>query len=319
MIATNPPQIVLVEGLPGSGKSTTAHLLSLHLARHGRTARWCYEHETPHPIFDRAAIDLGLDEGRLPGDFCERATANWRRLAESAAAADHSMILESAFLQLPLHPMRLMDWSDEQIASYLRSVEQATAGARTVAVILRHEDVGTAVRDAMGWRGEWFADYLQQRIGRSAYGQRLGLTGDEGVVQYFTAYRDLTDRMLQALTLPVVVLDAAAPKETLPTRVMAALGLPAFVPFGTDVQPQPFVGHYKDPASDNAVEIETDGTHLFVAGAFPTRLIQRDATTFEIAGTPVRLAFEANGDGRMQKIDCQANLPDLPREWVRTA
>ena len=315
----NAPQIVLVEGLPGSGKSTTAHLLSLHLARHGRTSRWCYEHETPHPIFDRAAIDAGVDEGHLPDDFCDQAMAAWRRLAESAAGADHSMIVESAFLQLPLHPMLLMDWPDERIAAYLRGVEEATAPARTTAVILRHDDVATAIREAMGWRGEWFADYLDQRVSRSIYGRRLGLTGPQGVVSYFTAYRDLVDRMLARLELKAAVLDAAAPKDTLPSRVMAALGLPEFMPFATDAAPQPFVGRYQDPASENAMDIVTDGTHLYVDGAFPTRLIQRDRTVFEIAGTPVRLAFQENVDGLMQKIDCEANLPDLPREWVRTA
>jgi hypothetical protein len=313
------PQIVLLEGLPGSGKSTTAHLLALHLARHGRAARWFYEHDTPHPIFDRASIDLGLDEGRVPDDFCDQAVRRWRRLAEDVAAADESAVLESALFQLPLHPMLLMDWPEARMAAYLRDVEAALSPARTVPVILRHEHVDAALRDALTWRGEWFRDYLEQRIARSAYGRARGLTGSDGIVRYFTDYRDLTDRLRQHLALPCVVLDAAAPKETLPSRVMAALGLPEFLPFGTDVAPQLFVGNYKDPASDNAMDIVTDGTHLYVDGAFRTRLIQRDRATFEIAGTPVQLAFTANGDGRMEKIDCRANLPDLPREWVRTA
>ena len=176
-----------------------------------------------------------------------------------------------------------------------------------------------ALRDALTWRGEWFKDYLEQRIGRSAYGRARGLAGPDGIARYFTDYRDLTDRLLKRSTLPFVILDAAAPKETLPARATRALGLPDFAPFATIVEPQLFVGSYKDPASDNAMDIVTDGTHLYVDGAFRTRLIQSGAGTFEIAGTPVQLAFVATGDGRMQTIECRANLPDLPREWVRTA
>jgi hypothetical protein len=313
------PQIVLLEGLPGSGKSTTAHLLARHLARHGRAARWFYEHETPHPIFERSDIDLGIDEGRVPDDFCERAIAGWRTLAASAAAGDQSLILESALFQLPMHPMLLMNWPEERIAAYARDVEAALAPARPVPIILRHDDVERAVRDAMTWRGEWFADYLNQRISRSAYGQAHGLSGPDGVVRYFTGYRDLIDRLLTRLSMPAVILDAAAPKHTLPDRVMDALGLPPFEPFGTDAAPQPFVGSYKDPASDNTMAIVTDGTHLYVDGEFRTRLIQCGGAAFEISGTPVRLEFLPGAGGSMESITCHANLADLPREWVRTA
>jgi DNA polymerase III delta prime subunit len=313
------PQIVLFEGLPGSGKSTTAHLLALDLERQGRPARWYYEHEAPHPIFDRAALDRALEDGQVAGDFCERAIAGWQRLAQSAAAPDQTIILESAFFQLPLHPMLLMDWPEERIAAYMRDVEQALAPVRAVPIILRHENVEAALRQAMTWRGAWFADYLEQRVSTSAFGRARGLTGLDGVLRYFVDYRNLTDRLRQGLTLPCVVLDAAAPKDTLSQRVMDTLGLPPLIAFETAVALELFAGHYQDPASDNVLDIVTDGTHLYVDGEFKTRLIQCGPAAFEITGTPVRLEFTGHGDGPMQKIDCRANLPDLPHEWVRTA
>src|SRR5687767_5330975 len=47
--------LVLVEGLPGCGKSTTAQFLARQLRRAGYRARWHYEEETPHPVFRRPA------------------------------------------------------------------------------------------------------------------------------------------------------------------------------------------------------------------------------------------------------------------------
>ena len=39
------PLLVLVEGMPGSGKSTTAQWIAHELTRPGRPARWVYEAE----------------------------------------------------------------------------------------------------------------------------------------------------------------------------------------------------------------------------------------------------------------------------------
>jgi thymidylate kinase len=42
--------LVFVEGVPGTGKSTTAQFLARQLIRHGRPARWFYEEQVPNPF-----------------------------------------------------------------------------------------------------------------------------------------------------------------------------------------------------------------------------------------------------------------------------
>ena len=51
-------KLILVEGLPGSGKSSTAQFICDQLQRNGHRARWYYEDETPHPV----AAPRGLRE-----------------------------------------------------------------------------------------------------------------------------------------------------------------------------------------------------------------------------------------------------------------
>jgi thymidylate kinase len=43
-------ELIFVEGVPGSGKSTTAQFIARRLARSGRPARWFYEEQAPNPF-----------------------------------------------------------------------------------------------------------------------------------------------------------------------------------------------------------------------------------------------------------------------------
>ena len=44
-------RLVLFEGIPGSGKSTTGQFLARQLMDQGILARWWYEEEAGHPVW----------------------------------------------------------------------------------------------------------------------------------------------------------------------------------------------------------------------------------------------------------------------------
>jgi adenylate kinase family enzyme len=317
------PKLVLVEGLPGSGKSTTSHLLCLHCERHGRPARWYYEHETPHPIFEYDEIQDVLDQGRLCDGLFDTALANWRRLAVELGREDRALILESSFLQTAVHAMLLLDWDEARITSYVLDVERAIAPLSPWLILLRQDDVAAGLRETTARRGAWFLEFLEERIRRSRYGQARDLAREDGVARYLEAYRDLTDRLVQVLGVARLILDVERDgRETFVARIADALGLPPWTAFETSVPDlERFTGRYKDAGSDDVYDVVTDGTHLYLDGSPPTRLVHRSGTAFDLAGTCVRLDFRddrrSNGGGRMPALTCRGNLPRLASDWVR--
>jgi hypothetical protein len=81
------PKLVLVEGLPGSGKSTTAQFLARQLRLAGHPASWHHEGETPHPVLRRPA-----DSPMWAGYFADR-LERWREFAAPFGATDRIWIL----------------------------------------------------------------------------------------------------------------------------------------------------------------------------------------------------------------------------------
>ena len=60
-------RLILLEGLPGTGKSTNSYFLSIQLARNGSPVKWFHEVARPHPVlfFSEAGLTFGEYEAFL--------------------------------------------------------------------------------------------------------------------------------------------------------------------------------------------------------------------------------------------------------------
>jgi adenylylsulfate kinase-like enzyme len=89
------PGIILVDGMAGTGKSTTAQWISLTLAP-GARASWYHENDErmgPALFFDGRASSL---------EYRQRLRERWRRLVAHVTDVEpHTAIVEGALLQTP--------------------------------------------------------------------------------------------------------------------------------------------------------------------------------------------------------------------------
>ncbi len=93
------PRLILVEGLPRCGKSTTAPFLASQLNRAGQRARWHYEEETPHPVLQARYT------GNTWQGYCDDRLERWTRFAAEVEAGTEVRIVESTLLQTPIMTM----------------------------------------------------------------------------------------------------------------------------------------------------------------------------------------------------------------------
>ena len=74
---SNVHRLVIVEGIMGSGKSTTMRFIAKHLQEAGRPAVYIHERTDPHPVRATDELEHWLNRGGTPHLRISR-TVHWR-------------------------------------------------------------------------------------------------------------------------------------------------------------------------------------------------------------------------------------------------
>ena len=206
-------KLLLVEGLPGAGKSTLAHALLRQLGMHGIAARWWYEEVVGHPVYcfrdlpelRRVVADLEAGEHER---VIVAALARWRYFAATVAAGDEVVIVDGALLGYLTWSLFPFDVSEAVILAYVAEVVDILRIAEPTVIYLRHDDMAVSWQRLCERRGESWSRGAIERATHSPYGVRHGLAGFDGLVAYWTAYRAIADKASARLPFPKLVLGA---------------------------------------------------------------------------------------------------------------
>jgi hypothetical protein len=212
-------RLILIEGLPGSGKSTAARVLAGRLNARGLTARALLETQPDHPLHVGGALHpSGATTGEAlfarytAESFVDESLARWRAFV--AAALDDPArgvhLVESYPYQSGARVLLQLDAPLERILAYAADVEAVVAPLAPLLVYFDSPDPVAAVRAIAARRGPEWTAYLVALVARCPYAERRGLHGLDAVERVSAEYKAALDRLLAASTLPVVVLDDCA-------------------------------------------------------------------------------------------------------------
>jgi thymidylate kinase len=180
------PRLILVEGMIGAGKTTTAGYLADWLSRRGEDVRAFDEGDADHPIRTRRVDELLA--APVPGDPGAYAAGQWRRLAERCLRDEQTIILESIFLQNSVMPAFIDGAPAAAVTDICAEIQRQAAPAAPFLVYLRPIDIAAAIARVHEARGEpWSARNLDF-VENSPWARRRNLRGRDAVVQLYQAW-----------------------------------------------------------------------------------------------------------------------------------
>jgi molybdopterin-guanine dinucleotide biosynthesis protein len=209
-------KLVLIDGLPGSGKTTTALALVGQLQQRGVAAQCVLEsaeegRDQPlnvggplHPAGNTTGAQLFAHY--TVESYIEESLYRWQAFVDLTARAGIVQVVESYPYQNAARILLQMDASMEQIAEYVATIEQTMRPLRPVMVYFERRNVEEALRAAAALRGPEWTAYAIEVITACSYAKRRGLYGLEGAHAMLVVYKAMMDELLARSQLPVLVL-----------------------------------------------------------------------------------------------------------------
>ncbi|MWC29181.1 hypothetical protein [Paenibacillus sp. MMS18-CY102] len=308
-------KLICTEGIPGSGKSSTAQYLSRMLDQLGYPNKWWYEEVVGHPayVFRDAVSAIGIVNDLRNGNYRDviaKALKRWEQFAAYVDCSDEIILIDGClfgYLTWSLFPNNV---PEAEIATYLKAVEAIIKRLNPCLIYLYQDDVDAALRKIVSRRGGEAEKFMIARASESLYGKSHHLIGFEGVITYWKQYRKVMDNLYGQLQIAKLKIENQnGDWPTYYSQMKKFIGIESASEIAlTTLDLQLYEGSYSY-TDENHHEcnctVQLESGQLVVDGLpqvwTKTELLPNPEGTFDVASLPFKVQFLMNPvDNKMQ-------------------
>lgn len=192
-------KFILVEGIPGSGKSTCARFLANQFERNGYKCSLFLETTYEHPIIQMESID---DNDAFIDSYLNK----WSNFI--AKSNDNIIVMESAFFQSPIIHLLHKDADREVIKSLIIKASEILCNEECSLVYFYQKDAKKAVQTMINIRGkEEFLIRKHNEYKHEAYFVNRKEQGVDSHITFFLDYVALANEIVNKVKINTLIIE----------------------------------------------------------------------------------------------------------------
>jgi thymidylate kinase len=207
-------RLVLIEGLPGSGKSTTAQKLAEEITNTGNSCQCFLEWDVDHPI--PIGDDFNLDKVITSSREREPSMLQqWQQIAQAARSQELVTVLESRFWQTSVMLMYIAGMPKEDVLASNRRVISAIQALKPILIYFAIDDPKMFAKRTIqlkeeewqrsGFPGSW-AQHLFDAFDSQPWMTQRGLSGLEGMLALWEEWAQVSEELYARLPFPKIMI-----------------------------------------------------------------------------------------------------------------
>jgi hypothetical protein len=284
-------QLILVEGLTGSGKSILAHFLARQLRSQEISANWIHEAEIPHPIL--------LDEYHGINNFMPRILARWQQFLQRLSASRQTIVVEACFFNNLIEKLMIEDLPTQEILDYAEKIYAVMRPIQPALVYLSQGNVRNALLQNFTNRGDSFRDFVIRFVTRTPYAQSRQLEGLEGTLRFWEDFASLTNLAYARYPYPKIrpeLIDGQW--EQRDQAILNFLGIPYTPELSCfPLEAASLAGSYRDEKNDRIYDVSCQNQILTINLFLNvrSRLIYQSENHYLVEGWHFEVIFDSTG------------------------
>jgi thymidylate kinase len=194
--------LIFVEGLPGSGKTTTTQWIVDTLCRFGRDARGALERDTTHPLHafwtwgDGYRENEQVEEPFEAEKFTRRIIDRVKLLVQTLQGQEQILVIEAYPFQAAVRNHLRMGASRGDIERCYQEFQSAVNSLASLLIYLDVENMEARFEQIVRERGVGFHDLLIGSVVKAPYGRSRSLSGWAGMIHFYREYDALVQEFL---------------------------------------------------------------------------------------------------------------------------
>lgn len=202
-------RLVIVEGMMGSGKSTTMRFIARQLQAAGHDAIAIHERTAPHPVRATDELEHWFEPWRdtTAAQLAGRALARWAAFVDEAQRGTTISVLDGQLFHGDLTNLLLMEGEPALIEAYVQELARTITPLSPLVVYFWQRDIEAAIQTVCAERGDDWVAYQTGWKLAAPYCVRRGLNGLDGLIALYRDYRQMTDVLFGQLPLDKLAIE----------------------------------------------------------------------------------------------------------------